>query len=115
MKTVTVDKQRLLEILKANKETYLAELVEARKEYTQSTRELLEQALASLTAFKDVTIMQTAPIDQSYEYDRAISMLELSVDDTVTLDQREFDNYVHNKWQFVQHLSALRTTYANNK
>ena len=53
------------------------------------------------------------PVDKSEEYDRAIEMLEMSVDIRVTITSQEFRNYVQDKWDWTDQMLHSNTRYAD--
>ncbi len=52
------------------------------------------------------------PIDQTKEYDRAVRMLELAVDENIELTEQQFANYVMDEWQWSQHFMAMNSLYS---
>ena len=52
------------------------------------------------------------PIDQTKEYDRAVRMLELAVDENIELTEVQFANYVMDEWQWSQHFMAMNAMYS---
>lgn len=112
MKTVTINRLKLLVQLKKNRETHIAEFKEAWELYLAEAVAELKDMLKSAKAGK-VRHHLGLEIPQSYEaqYDRAIAMLEWSEDETIDLDHNEFESYVRDNWQWKQSFTALAASY----
>src|SRR3954470_13568407 len=99
MQSVEVKKESLLTLLRTNREKHIAEYKEAVVDYRKACRALLEKASKKIrddqapviTAgnfrVKDLSVHLSAPTHHRREYDLAIRMLEMSVDDTIKLTQ----------------------------
>ncbi len=73
MQSVTITKNKLMEILTENRDKHLAAYKEAVIEYREAIRVLLS-------------------------YDKALRMLKLSCKDEIELTTREFSEYVDDEW-----------------
>lgn len=62
----------------------------------------------------DTRILLVRPTDQTKDYDRAIAMLEMSLDDEITLDQTEFSNYVMDEWSWSQQFLTSNAGYSES-
>ena len=51
------------------------------------------------------------PDDRTCDYDRAIGMLEMEVNDEVTIDQEEYSNYVSDDWAWKHQWSLSNINY----
>lgn len=51
------------------------------------------------------------PMDQTKDYDRAISMLRMSVDDVLEISEEEFQMYVLDEWHWKGQFSASTVGY----
>jgi hypothetical protein len=71
---------------------------------------MLADAKAGLPIRRSVTL--TEPSNHVKDYDRVITMLEMSVDDTVTLDAQDFDRYVMDNWDGSRFALVTNTAYA---
>lgn len=56
----------------------------------------------------------TVPMDQTKDYDMAIGMLEMSVDDYVLLEQNDFQCYVLDQWHWKQQFSVSNSLYSKS-
>jgi len=117
-RSVTVDRQRLLEALHANRDLHRAEYAEALVEYHARLRADLAAALGRVEAVTDVETLRNfrfqLPFPQNHEteYTRAIEMLEMSVSETIELDEQSFRAYFKNEWQWSGQMLAAKAAYA---
>ena len=118
MQNVKVKKDQLLTALRANKEKHLQIFTEAQLGYRKRVIQELDALLRRAVAGDRVPHhwMLQAPVNQTPEYERAILMLEMSVDDEVTLTANEFQCYVMDRWawrqKFLQDNAAYSITAA---
>ena len=118
MNQVRVKKTELLEILKKNKAEHEAIFAEAQKTWqTAVVKELTSQlAIASENKLPSLLKLKKLEPPKSYasEYERAIGMLEMSVDDVVEIDQQEYQNYVRDIWNWSRNWAYSNSAYSNN-
>lgn len=114
MGTVTVKKDELLEIVRKNREAHRKIFLEAVDGFRAKAVEMLEQRLTDAKAGRriNIRISLPTPVDQTREYDRAIKMLEMSVDGQVQLTQTEFAQYVMDDWSWKKQFSATNKMYS---
>jgi hypothetical protein len=58
------------------------------------------------------SVTLTEPSNHIKDYDRVITMLEVSVDETIILNASEFDQYVRDVWAWTQYDGATLGEYA---
>lgn len=113
MKMVRVDKANLLEKIKENRakhaEAYEQAVVGYRQELVEKLKEMLKDAKAGKNVAGHVGLQ--APQHNLRDYDRAIAMLEASLDSELELDQNEFSNYYMDEWHWKDQFTALNSTY----
>lgn len=51
------------------------------------------------------------PIDKTNDYDRALEMLQMSVDDVVEISDTEFQCFVQDQWAWTQQAFMSNTKY----
>lgn len=101
MKLVKINKAKLIVAIQANRDNHKAELAEALEVYRKNVIATLNRKLAAVKAGKKVrNVYFEIPQDNTKEYDRALKMLDMSVDDIIELDQREFQQYVMDEWNW---------------
>jgi len=116
MDNIKVKKEELLEVLKSNKEKHILEFKEAVRGYRVKSATLLSDQLAKVEGGEEFTMDFNLPKPVSHEedYQLAISMLTMDVDDYVELDQHEFSCYVNDKWQWKSTFSHTNSGYTGS-
>ena len=113
MKSVTVDRGKLLGILRTNRDKHREVFEKAQIGYRDKWIEILESRLedARLGRPLDRGVWLNEPVDQTKDYDRAIRMVEMHVDDTIELDERRFANYVLDDWDWTEQFTTTNSMY----
>jgi len=111
MKTVVVDKKELLSTLKKNRDNYRAMFEEALIGYRKLVIEKLDKAIQDAKTGKKIKtyFRIEEPVAQTPDYDRAISMLEWSLDDKIELTEHEFAQYVTDNWQWKMNFLLINS------
>lgn len=114
METVKVKKSELLQKLKHNRAEHRAIFNEASAEFRKQVIKVLDERLADAREGKRIMlrINLTQPMDQTEEYDQAIAMCEMSVDDEIELSYDNFRNYVLDKWRWREQFIASNSEYS---
>jgi len=117
MKQVRVDKSKLLEILKKNRDEHRGIFLEAQKSFRAVAIKMLDAQLKDARTGKPfelarLTTLQ-APEDHTADYDRSIQMLEMSVDKEIAVDEREFQNYVQDIWSWSRDWATSNIGYVS--
>lgn len=117
MKQVRVDKAKLLAILKKNRDEHRGIFLEAQKAFRVVAIKALDEQLKAARTNKPFELVRlsalSAPEDHTADYDRSIQMLEMSVDDTIMVDEREFQNYVQDIWSWSREWAVSNIRYVN--
>lgn len=122
--TINVSRVKLIETMKANRETHLKEYNEAKTVYlTDLQKEMIERCsryLAKVAADVKAGVINNdsrgvfskleAPTSYVAEYDNKIAMFDMSVDENIELTEQEFRQYVRDQWSWS---SGFRATTAN--
>ncbi len=116
MNAITVDKAALLTKLRENREKHRAIFLEAQEGYRIAAIAELDKMLAEAKAGKKIrrTVTLVEPMDQTSDYDRAISMLEMSVDDKITLEEHDFQSFVQDQWRWKKQWSTSNSLYSKS-
>lgn len=119
MKTVKVDRKKLLETLIQNKQIHEQEFLALygawRTEYiTLLTREL-DKVRGSTPADKLGHIHLEPPTSYANDYETAIQMLQWSEEETITLDRTEFQWYVLDKWHWRDSFECSKVFYTQKQ
>lgn len=112
---IRVNKKELLDALKANREIHIAGFESAWEGFVEYVESVMQQRLE---AAKDkipphdvswTRVPGGVPQNHAADYDTAIRMLEMSLDDTIMVDHNTFERYVMDNWSWKgQHLASLR-------
>lgn len=109
LKPVTVKKGKLLLTLAANREKHITIYYEAQRGYEEKAKQLLSDRLDEFNMSissrspmfsADLSFSLPKPVSHMDSYNKAIGMLEWSVNDTVELDAGQFDNFVNDNWSW---------------
>lgn len=71
--------------------------------------QMLEDAKAGRLIKRAIGLVE--PQDHTGDYDRIITMLEMSVNDTIELTQQEFAQYVMDQWGWMQEFKTSASFY----
>lgn len=113
MRTVTVKRDELLDVVKANRERHREIFLRAQEEFRKRAVEELEKRLADARDGKhfDQHLGMIEPQDRTDDYDRIISMLEMTVADEIELTQDEYAAYVMDDWSWKRQWVASNSAY----
>ncbi len=113
MAVVTVKKSELLAKLKWNRNTHTAVYEAALKGYRLALVAMLEKKLADAKEGKAVPhrLDLVEPTSNVKDYDRVISMLEMSVKDEMQITEDQFDKYVMDAWGWKASFEAGTSRY----
>ena len=112
--TVKVEREKLLDTLRKNRERHAKIVKEAQEGYKTKAIEALRSKLNEFTAGK-IAYLQfnlQPPLDQTKQYDTAISMLEWSKDETVELESNEFRKLVMDEWDWMNSFLQSNSMYS---
>lgn len=114
MQQVTIKKDALLATLTTNREKHTQIFEEAQVGYRKRVIDELDALLAKAKRGERVPSYWRlqAPVNQTPEYDRAILMLQMSVDDQVTLSAQDFESYVMDRWAWKKQFLASNKSYS---
>jgi predicted phage-related endonuclease len=111
--TITVNKEELLNTLERNQTQHETDYADALVAYRAKLIEELDQKLADAKAGKKVDHHLRLPIPESYaeSFQTAIEMLQWDVAAEVQLDQRDFQRFVQNQWEWQHQFAASTAAY----
>ena len=114
MNTVKVKREELLTKVRANRDAHRELFLKAQEGYRKLVIEELDRMLADAREGRRIqrSVTLTEPSNHIKDYDRVITMLEMSVDDTITLEAHDFDRYVMDNWDWSRFALATNTAYA---
>lgn len=110
---VKVEKLKLLEIVRTNREKHAKDYTEAVQGYFVSAIDSMEKALARVSEgnLDPINISEQPPVSHLAEYDRAIRKLVMTIDDIIELNDLAFRNYVDDEWSWRQSWNFQNTKY----
>ena len=114
MEKIKVNKTKLLSILESNRAKHRQIFEEACDGYQKAVIKELEAQLkrAKEGIRRSMLISIPAPVDQTKEYDRAIAMLKMSVEEDVLLSEQDFRCYVLDDWEWKQKFLTSSRSYS---
>jgi len=113
MKEIKVRKQELLEKIKYNREEHIKEYNLAHTEWVNTTINFYQEQINSLNSTRKQLnkIPGYEPVSHEKDYDRAIAMLEMCVEEEILLQAQEFNRYVLDEWDWTQTFKTVAATY----
>lgn len=117
MKTVKIDAKELLSCLLANRKKHIEEHTEADAGFRQSIINGLKAALKVANAGGNIesevlrVLWSTAPVSYIKDYDRAITMLQMTVEPIIELSVQEFDQLVMDEWSWKKSFEISASLY----
>ena len=116
MNSVKIDRDQLKTIVLENKQKHIAEYVEAVNDYKTAVLKIAKDNVklaqtADMEKFKLIKTLPAAPQSYENDYNRAIRMLELSVETVIELEDEIFNQLVLDEWNWKYSFSLSNTTY----
>lgn len=102
MDKIKVNKKNVLKTLYENRKKHIDEYKDALRAYRVKCAELLDKKLKQVEEGEkfDMYFDVDEPTSHEKDYDMAIEMLEMDVDDTVTLTRQQFSYYIKDDWNW---------------
>lgn len=114
---VTVKREALLAAIKKNRQKHSEDYIEARAGFRDHVRILATTLAADCEVGKDPELKPLRQLEEprSYlpDYDRAIAMLEMSVDDLLEISEERFREYVLDEWNWSDRFRQMSMSYAH--
>ena len=115
MNKVRIEKPKLAAILETNKAEHREIFIEAQKQYRAIVIGRLDASLKNAREGRNPAIRElaliTEPQDHTADYDRALKMLSLSVDDVIELDDHQFRCLVDDEWEWTRAWAISNSAY----
>lgn len=116
MRSVKVEKNELLKIVRENKKKHVKEFEESVKDYKKGAITIAKKHVelaktGDLDEIARIKAMPQKPTSYEKDYDRAIRMLELSVEDTIELEEDIFNQLVLDEWTWKNAFVASASLY----
>lgn len=117
MKTVRVKTAELIHALTENKMKHKEDVVKATEGYQRSVLAAMDEVKTKIKSGKEFNLRKlhamTPPISKVEEYDRALEMLNMSVDDVVEISETDFRCFVQDQWDWSHQALLSNTRYIN--
>jgi len=116
MRSVKIEKKKLLNIVRENREKHIKEFEESVVDYKAGAIKLAKEhaelaASGDLAKIAKIKAMPGAPLSHEKEYDRAIRMLELSVEKEIEVEEDIFNQLVLDEWAWKNQFIASASLY----
>lgn len=116
MRAVKLNKEELLKIVRANKEKHVKDFAEAVEDYKAAVLKIAKDNLrlaksGDLAKIAEMKSFPNKPASYEDSYARAIRMLELSVEDVITLEEDVFNQLVLDEWSWKRGFMAASALY----
>lgn len=114
MRKVKVNKDELLSVLQENRASHREVYEKALEGYKDKVRAELENYLQRVENgdLIEVRVHLPKPEDHTEDYDRAIKMVNMSVDEELELDEAEFAELVMDDWGWKRQFMQMSQTYS---
>lgn len=113
MRNVEVDKEEFLARVGENRDQHRAVFEEALDGFHDQLMAELERRIHEVRRGRviDQYIGLPVPEDHTDDYDRIITMAEMSIENTITLSEDEFAMYVMDQWRWKQSFTDSTLVY----
>lgn len=116
MQSVKINRKELLKIVRDNKTKHVTEYEEAVTDYKAGVVKLAKENLklansGELDKISRIKAAPQAPVSYEDNYNRAIRMLELSVDEVIELEENDFNQLVLDEWVWKRAFTAMSASY----
>lgn len=102
MDAVKVNRMQLISILETNRDKHRSTFLEAQEGFRKQVINQLDRHLRDAREGRKIVlhVVLPQPVDQTADYERVIGMLKMSVDETVSLCEDNYSQYVLDNWRW---------------
>lgn len=113
MKDVRINKERLRDRVQENRDNHRAVYEQAIEGYRKTVIDWFNKQVdrAKADYEYETYFSMPKPEDHTDDYDRVLDMLRMSEDNTITLTQSEFAQYVRDDWGWKREFTATSSNY----
>lgn len=113
MRTVRLDRDRLVAVVQDNRDAHRAVFEQALEGYRRRWTRELERRLEDVRQGRqiDQRFSLPEPEDHTDDYDRVLTMARMSIDEVIELDEEEFARYVMDQWSWKHNFTRTATMY----
>lgn len=118
MDGIEVDRLKLIDTLKTNREAHIKEFEEAMDGYRvlaiTKMKENLESAVAGREIERYIDVL-AAPESHEKDYDDVLGLLEMGTTTSVKLDARSYKMYVKDEWAWTNNFKMSHHAYSSSR
>jgi hypothetical protein len=113
MQTIKIETEQLLKVIKENRTKHIRDYFDSYAGYREEAIKKLKEILSDAEKGKKIRTFFTLhePENHTDDYDRIITMLEMTSDISVEIIQRDFDRYVMDNWEWTDRVSETNALY----
>ena len=116
MNSIKMNRLELLKIVQDNKVKHIDAYAESKEDYKilvlqYCTQNLKLAKLGNIADFTKIKSVPSAPVSYEQNYNRAIRMLELSVEEIIDVEEDVFNQLVLDEWGWKHSFVASSTLY----
>jgi hypothetical protein len=116
MRSVKVNKDELMKVLHENKKKHVKEFEESVKDYKKAALKVAKEHVelaksGDLDQIAKIRAMPQRPTSYEDSYNRAIRMMEMSVEDVIELEEQIFNQLVLDEWSWKNSFTASAALY----
>jgi hypothetical protein len=113
MREVVVHKGELREKVQVNRDQHRGQYEKAIKGWRREAMQICQTAVQELEAGTRCKVIATEspPQDHTKDYDRVLAMIDMSAEETITLDEASFRQYVLDDWRWKEEWAVSNSKY----
>jgi len=114
MEKIKVNKNELISVLKTNRDKHAQKYTEASAGYVMMVETELKKKLKEVRSGNDFDLNfhhLQKPESHVENYNDAIGMLEVSIDENISISMEDYLKYYKNKWEWCNYWSSQNTAY----
>lgn len=114
MHDVKVNKEETLKVVIENMEKHVSDFTKSLINYKKYAEDAYKEALEILKTDGEVirNFELDKPVSHLGDYNRVIKMLEMSVEQEISLTSHEFEQYIMDKWNWKDSFRLSNAKYA---
>jgi len=116
MNAVKINRLELLKIVRENKDKHIVDFAESVEDYKKAALKIAESNLAlvqtgDVDKIAKIQMQPGKPVSYETNYNRAIRMLELSVEEVIEVEEDVFNQLVLDEWAWKNSFVASASLY----
>lgn len=113
LNTITVNKVKLLNTLRDNKNKHVKTVQETQEGYRESVIKILSSRLKEIKNGGKINLHFNLPTpeDHTADYTIAVGMLEWCLEDVIQLTKENYENFVLDQWSWSTNFSNVTGLY----